>query len=103
MRKAAQWAAKAAQMAQQIAQGHAYKEHVLKQDEFPWIETREQFRDFIAGIVRKPSAWKPLRDGRTGFLDRRTGTIVIRDPNHPDGGAAFRRPDAERFFNKKLK
>jgi filamentous hemagglutinin len=100
MRKAAEWAAKATEIARQIAGGHAYKKHVLEQDEFPWIETREEFRDFIAGIMRKPTSWKPLKDGRRAYLDARTGTIVIRDPNHIDGGTAYRRPDARRHFNE---
>ena len=103
MKKAVQWAAKAAQIAQQIAAGHAYKKHVLERDEFPWIESREEFRDFIAGIIRKPTERKPLKDGRTGFWDAKTGTIVIRDPNHPDGGTAFRLPDAKRYYNERLK
>lgn len=103
MRKALQWAGKAAEIAELIAAGHTYKKHVLEQDEFPWIESREEFRDFIAGIVRKPTASKSLRDGRTGFWDRKTGTIVVHDPNHPDGGTAFRRRDAERYYNERLK
>ena len=100
MRKAAQWAAKAAEIAQQIAAGHAYKDHVLKQEEFPWIESRGEFADFIEGIIRKPTARKSLKDGRTGFWDGKTGTIVIHNPRDPDGGTAYRSTNSKRDFNR---
>ena len=100
IKKAAHWAAQAAQIARQIAAGHAYKEHVPERDEFPWIETREEFRDFIAGIIRKPTAWKPLKDGRSAYWDGKTGTIVIHNPRDPDGGTAYRGPDSKRDFNR---
>jgi hypothetical protein len=100
MRKAAQWAAKAAEIAQQIAAGHAYGKHVVKQDEFPWIKSREELRDFIAGIMRKPTAWRPLENGRSAYWDGKTGTVVVRDPHHPDGGTAFRPPDGKVRYNR---
>jgi hypothetical protein len=98
--KALQWAAKATEIAELIAAGHAYKKHVLEQDEFPWIEGREEFRDFIAGIMRKPTAWRPLENGRSAYWDGKTGTIVIHNPRDPDGGTAFRPPDGKARYNR---
>ena len=48
------------------------------------------FGDLIARILRNPAEWKPLKEGRSAYWDEETGTIVVRDPKHPDGGTAFR-------------
>jgi filamentous hemagglutinin len=95
-----QWAAKAAEIAQQIAAGHAYDKHVVKQDEFPWIETRDEFGDFIAAIIRKPTERKPLKDGRSAYWDGKTGTVVIHNPRDRDGGTAYRPIDGKAGYDR---
>jgi hypothetical protein len=102
MRKALDRAEKIARIAGQIAAGHAYYKHVVEQREYPWIRSREEYRELIARILRKPTEWKPLERGRSAYWDKETGTVVIRDPGHPDGGTAFRPATGKRFYDKDL-
>ena len=39
--------------------------------------------------MTNPTHYKPLGGGREAFYDSRTSTIIIRNPNDPDGGTAF--------------
>jgi len=96
-------AAEIAKVAAQIAQGHAYRVHVVEQDEFSEIKSDKEFRKLIERIISNPSSWKPLQDGRTAYWDKETGTIVIHDPTGRDGGTAFRTKTGKRFYNKDVR
>ncbi|MBI5569326.1 MAG: hypothetical protein HY914_05210 [Desulfomonile tiedjei] len=95
-------AAQIARIAERIAHGHAYRKHVVKKREFPEVADRTQFRDLILKILSKPTEWKPPQGGRSAYWDKETGTFVIRDPSHPDGGTAFRPDAGKRFYDKDI-
>lgn len=48
--------------------------------------TRKSFAD----IISDASESKNLSGGRTAYLDTGSRTIVVGNPNDPDGGTAFR-------------
>jgi hypothetical protein len=102
-KKALDWAEKIARIAEQISAGHAFKKHVVEQDEFPGVKSRQDFRDLIAKILKNPTEWKRLEGGRSAYWDKETGTVVVRDPRHPDGGTAFRPDRGKRYYDEDLK
>jgi len=96
-------AARIAQIAERIAHGHAYRKHVVKQLEFPEVADRTHFRDLILKILSKPTEWKALEGGRSAYWDEETGTVVIRNPSHPDGGTALRPTRGKAFYDEDLR
>lgn len=100
--KALDWAEKIARIADRISAGHAYYKHAVEQDEFPEIKSRQEFRDLIAKVLKNPTEWKQLERGRSAYWDKETGTVVVRDPGHPDGGTAFRPKKGKSFYDKDL-
>jgi filamentous hemagglutinin len=74
----------------------------VEQRDFPWIRSRQDFREFIARVMRNPTEKKPLKGGRTAYWDEETGTIVVRDPKHPDGGTAFRPDEGKYYYEHRL-
>jgi RHS repeat-associated protein len=82
--------------AQQIAKGHAWAKH---KGEFPEFSTEGEFAQHIDQIMSKPSASKDLAGGRKAFWDDNTKTVVIRDPNSPDLGTAFRPKNGKEYFD----
>ena len=84
-----------------IGYGHAFDKHVVKRGEFKefGITTPAQFSKFIEGIMENPSDYKKLERGRDAFWDDKTGTVVIRDPNHQDKGTAFRPKEGKAYFD----
>jgi hypothetical protein len=102
-KKALDRAAKIAKIAEQIAAGHAYDKHVVEKRDFPWIRNRQDFQDFIERVMRNPTETRPLKDGRSAYWDEATGTVVVRDPKHPDGGTAFRPRDGKYHYDRGLK
>ena len=60
------------------------------------------FGDFIARILRNPTEKRPLKEGRSAYWDEETGTIVVRDPKHPDGGTAFRPKTGKRYYHNDI-
>lgn len=86
-------------LAKRIASGHAFGKHVQGEGQFPQIQGRGQFADFIARILRNPSASKKLSAGREAFWDNASGTVVITDPSNPDGGTAFKPSGGRGFFD----
>ncbi len=89
--------------AEKIANGHAYDKHVEKKGEFPEIKTREDLKNHIEDVMNNPTKTKDLDNGRTGYWDKKTGSVVIENPNDPDGGTIFRPTDSENYFNNILK
>ncbi|MBP3195080.1 MAG: hypothetical protein J6M05_05385 [Cardiobacteriaceae bacterium] len=88
-----------------IANGHAYEKHVVKQKEFTdlGIKTRAQFAEHIERIINNPSDVKKLENGRTAYWDDKTGTIVIVNPKAKDSGSAYRPTDGKDYFNRRIK
>lgn len=82
--------------AEQIAKGHAWSKH---QGEFPEFSTKEEFAQHIDEIMTNPSDSKTLARGRKAFWDDRTKTVVIRDPNSPDLGTAFKPTNGKAYFD----
>ncbi len=103
MRKALDRAVEIARIAEQIAGGHAYDKHVVEQHKYPRVKSREDFRKLIMRILKNPTEWKPLEGGRSAYWDGETGTVVVRDPRHPDGGTAFRPRDGKYYYDNELR
>jgi pyocin large subunit-like protein len=82
--------------AQAIANGHAYNEHI---EDFPGIETRSEFAQFINNLINNPSEVKPLNRGRTAYWDDTTDTVIIVDPSDIDGGTAFKPTGGKDYFD----
>jgi hypothetical protein len=89
--------------AQKIAAGHAYQDHVVDGGEYPEISTPEEFEGLVNEAMTNPSDSKPLERDRTGYWHDDSETVVIVDPNHPDGGTAFRPYDGRDYYDKQLK
>ncbi|WP_176702075.1 VENN motif pre-toxin domain-containing protein, partial [Gilliamella sp. Bim3-2] len=85
----------------EIAHGHAYYKHVIKQEEFKdlGITTKEQFAKHIENVVSNYTSFKELSGGRTAYWHEQTGTVVIRNPKAKDGGTAFRPVDKRKYFD----
>ncbi|PXZ04780.1 hypothetical protein DKK79_10605 [Gilliamella apicola] len=86
---------------QEIAGGHAFDKHVIKQGEFEdlSITTKEQFALHIEKVVSNPTSIKELNNGRLVYWDQSIGTVVIRNPKAKDGGTAFRLTDGRQYFD----
>ena len=93
----------ASALADQIASGHAFDKHVLEGDDFPDINTPEEFSNHIEDILTEPDAYRNLERDRTAYWDDESGTVVIHDPNNGDGGTAFVPEDGRDYFDYRLK
>lgn len=82
--------------ARAIANGHAYNEH---REEFPEIETQDEFARLINEIMNSPSEVKQLSNGRTAYWDDISNTLVITAPGVTEGGTAFRPTAGKEYFN----
>jgi len=82
--------------AQQIAKGHAWSRHGA---EFPEFSSEAEFADHIDNVMASPSATKIIAKGRKAFWDDKSKTLVIRDPNSPDLGTAFRPKAGKAYFD----
>lgn len=85
--------------AEEIAGGHAYGKHVIKQGEFPGITSPKQFAGEIERIMTNPSEMRHLSGGRTAYWDNATNTVVIRNPAAADGGTALRPTAGKSYFD----
>lgn len=52
---------------------------------------------------KNPSNSKKLINGREAFWDDKTGTLVIKDSKHADGGTAFKPTKGKGYFNDNIK
>ncbi len=84
-------------LASSIANGHAYNKHVLQKGEFPEINNRSEFADYIHDIMRNPDEYKVLTNGRAAYW--KNGTVVITNPLDVDGGTAFRPAGGWAYFD----
>jgi filamentous hemagglutinin len=85
-----------------IADGHAFDKHVVEHGEFEGlgINSRDEFAEHIDGVVSNATGAdvRTLSGGRTAFWDDASGTVVIRNPNAPDLGTAFRPTTGRVYF-----
>jgi len=86
---------------QEIAGGHAFAKLVMKQGEFNdlGIKNKEQFASHIEKVISNPTSIKYLNNGRIGYSEQSTGTIVITNPKAKDGGKVFRTKDSRQYFD----
>lgn len=86
-------------IAERIARGHAFQEHVIEKDDFPEIRTREEFADLIRQVLIDPSAAeRPLQTGRHAFWSDALQMVVIVDEASEDAGTAFRPSKHKAYF-----
>jgi hypothetical protein len=58
-----------------------------------------EFARHIEDLLDNPSASRhDLDRGRSAYIDDKTGTVVIRDPNSRDGGTAFRNRNPRKYL-----
>jgi hypothetical protein len=57
--------------------------------EFPWIKSKDQFAQFVDGVIHQSDRAGELKSGGFGYWDDATGTMVIINPADLDGGTAF--------------
>ena len=84
------------QEAESIANGHAYPKH---REQFPNVNTRDDFAEVIDGIINNPSDTRNLDRGRTAYWDDATGTLVIVNPTDPDNGTAYKPDNGKADFD----
>ncbi len=84
--------------AREIASGHAFEKHVIKQGEFPGVSNRAQFSEIIEGVLNHPTHVRTLARGRSAYFDEGSGTLVLRNPAAPDGGTAFIPTNGMNYF-----
>jgi len=82
--------------ARQIANGHAWTKHGA---EFPEFSNPNEFAQHVDSVMMNPTASKGLANGRQAFWDDASQTVVIRDPNHPDMGTAFRPGNGRAYYD----
>lgn len=77
-----------ADIADAIANGHAFDEHVVGQGLYGDISPSE-FTDHIQSVLDNPTLSRTLSAGRSAVYDEASGTVVIVDPASADFGTAF--------------
>ncbi|WP_409419233.1 RHS repeat domain-containing protein [Marinomonas sp. RS-M-Aa-14] len=84
--------------AQEIANGHAFEKHVLKQGEFPGIRIRQQFQNHVEDVLSNPSGMRYYKDGRTVYLQESSSTVVIRNSGSGES-TAFQPANWSEYIN----
>jgi hypothetical protein len=86
-------------IARRISDGHAWETHVLRDEHFPEVKTRDDFFVLILDVLTNPSAASLLRRNREAFWSDAHRTLVIVDYESEDYGTAFRPAEGKRYFN----
>ncbi|MEV6848950.1 polymorphic toxin-type HINT domain-containing protein [Actinoplanes sp. NPDC051411] len=73
-----------------IAEGHAGSKHA---GDFPGMSVKD-LEGHVRRTMEDPARVKNLERGRKAYQGKDGSTIVIHDPNSPDGGTVFRRDPA---------
>jgi hypothetical protein len=90
----------ARRIAEKIAAGHAYEDHVIGDKQFGRQLTIAEFALVIENALINPTQSKFLRRRRHGFWFRPDGLLVVVDPLSPDGGTAYVTEHALERFRK---
>ncbi|MES2198847.1 MAG: RHS repeat-associated core domain-containing protein [Chlamydiota bacterium] len=88
--------------AEEISGGHAFEKHVIQRNEFPGF-SRFEFEQHLKKILNNPTEVKTLTSKRTGYWDRTSGTVIVRDPSAIDGGTAFRPIQGKKYYDDVLR
>lgn len=57
----------------------------------------------MQNTVKNPTHSGKLKRGRSYSYDKKTNTLVIKDPSHQDGGTVFRPKRGLDYINEELK
>lgn len=77
-----------ADIADAIANGHAFDKHVIDEGMYGDI-SQSEFADHIQAVLDNPTMSQSLSAGRSAFYDEASGTVVIVNPAAADYGTAF--------------
>jgi len=83
---------------------HAYQKHVIEEQEYPGIDSKEEFKTMIEDVIHNPDDidfdMTPYNFGIAFWSDAygERGTIVIWRPG-VDGGTAFSPDQGRAFFD----
>ncbi len=81
---------------------HGYDKHVIQGDEFPEIGSQAQLQ-LLAQDVIKSGQIKTAPDGRAGFYQPSTNTLVIINTRNPTDSTIFRPPPRRQYFDQLLR
>jgi hypothetical protein len=82
--------------ARKMSDGHAYRKHAR---EFRSIRSRDDFEDRVLDTVE--TGYRVLlRGDRTAYYDRGTNTLVLLNPDDPDGGTMFKPTGGEDYVDR---
>ena len=89
-------------VAEEIASGHAFSKHVLSNGEFSGlgIRTRQQFADHIESVVNNPDTVRYTTDGRVFYVQKSTGTFVVRNASGSGEGTAYQPSNWDLEYSK---
>jgi hypothetical protein len=76
---------------------HAFENH---REDFPRALTPGDVAETIKKIMKAPTRWSYVRDGRIAYWDRPSQTLVIVDPIPPHEGTAMKPTTGERYFDE---
>jgi len=86
-------------IARRISEGHAYRKHVVRGDDFPEIKSREELAEVIFEVLTDPASLeRGLRDGRQAIWNDRGRVLVILDLLGEDCGTALRPALGKAYF-----
>jgi filamentous hemagglutinin len=81
---------------------HAFQEHVIEKAEFPGVRS---YQDFVAHIenamLNATDSFTVEEDGRTFYWHGPSQTLVIRAPQEPHGGSAFKPDDGRSYYDRR--
>src|SRR5262249_52469493 len=86
-------------IAQSISRGHAYEKHVVDENLFPEIESRNEFKELIGKVLANPTHHRKLENDREAYYDKPSNTIVIYNPHARDKGTCFRPSAGMKYFD----
>jgi SPP1 gp7 family putative phage head morphogenesis protein len=87
------------EVAEKIANGHAYDKHVIRKKEFPEIRNRKEFQELIEDVMNNADEVRELERGRKIYWQDKTQTVVIDSPADPDLGKALRPDNGKYYFD----
>ena len=81
---------------------HSRGKHLEEGKEFKSLGIKDSadLQDLVSDVMKEPTHWKKLTDGRVAFWDDRTGIVVVYNPNVEYLGTVFRPPEGKLGFDK---
>ena len=89
-------------IADQIANGHAWNDHVGTGEFKGMFNGQDDFANYIENVMNNATEIKQLQDGRTGYWDDANQAVIIHNPNAKDQGTAFQPKDGKAYFDEQL-